>query len=177
VNTRALLDHIAARNTGIVGDGIAHGLDTYCPQYAINTHLRLAHFIAQTCHETEEFRFLHEIWGPTQQQRRYEGREDLGNVRPGDGYMYRGRGIFELTGRDNYARAGKALGLPLEVEPELAADPVISVRIACLYWQTHNINAAADADDIIRVTRAINGGLIGLADREACLKRAKELLP
>jgi putative chitinase len=176
MTTRELLDHVAARNTGATGDGIAHGLDTYCPQYAVNTPLRLAHFIAQACHETEEFRYLKEIWGPTPAQLRYEGRADLGNTRPGDGRLYCGRGIFELTGRANYARIGNALQLPLEVEPELAADPVISVRIACLYWKAHNINAAADADDIIRVTRAINGGLVGLPDREACLKRAKEVL-
>lgn len=176
MNTRQLLDHIAQRDTGVIGDGIAMGLDQYCPQYEINTHLRLAHFLAQACHETCRFRYLREIWGPTAAQRLYEGRVDLGNVRVGDGYLYRGRGIFQLTGRANYARAAAALNIPLEVEPDLAADPEISARVACSFWSVHQINAAADADDIKRVTRAINGGLNGLADRERCLALAKEVL-
>lgn len=176
MNTRALLDHVAQRNTGVIGDGVAMGLDRYCPQYEIDTHLRLAHFIAQACHETCCFRYLREIWGPTPAQRAYEGRVDLGNLRVGDGYLYRGRGIFQLTGRANYARVGSALGLPLEVEPDLAADPEISSQVACYYWQTHQINVAADANNILRVTRAINGGLNGLEDREACFARAREVL-
>lgn len=176
MNTKALLDHIAGRDTGTKGQGVAIGLDEYCPQYSVNTPLRLAHFLAQACHETMGFLYLKEIWGPTPAQRRYEGRADLGNVRPGDGRLYCGRGIFELTGRANYSRIGAALGLPLEVEPELAADPQISVKIACHYWMTHRINAPADADNIELVTRLINGGQNGLAKRKACLARAKELL-
>jgi putative chitinase len=176
VNTKALLDHIAGRDTGTKGDGIAYGLDKYCPQYSVNTPLRLAHFLAQACHETMGFRYLKEIWGPTPAQRRYEGRADLGNNRPGDGRLYCGRGIFQLTGRANYRNIGAALALPLEVEPELACDPQISVKIACHYWMTRGINAPADADDIEAVTRKINGGLNGLADRKACLERAKGVL-
>jgi putative chitinase len=177
LSTKALLDHVAERDTGAIGQGIADGMDKYCPQYSINSHLRLAHFIAQASHETEGFRYLHEIWGPTPTQRGYEGRADLGNNRPGDGKLYRGRGIFQLTGRENYHLVGASLALPLEVEPELAADPVISVRIACHYWMIHHINQAADADNVALVTRLINGGLNGLEDRKACLARAKELLP
>jgi putative chitinase len=177
VNTRALLDFIAGRKTGALGDDIAVGLDKYCPQYEINTKLRLAHFLAQACTESCGFRYLKEIWGPTRAQKAYEGRADLGNVRVGDGFMYRGRGIFQLTGRANYARIGKALSLPLEIDPDLAADPQISVRIACHYWQTHEINTAADKNDIVRVTRAINGGLNGLEDRKACFMRARQVLP
>lgn len=176
MNTKALLDQVAGRDTGTTGSGIADGMDKYCPQYSINTPLRLAHFIAQACHETCGFKFLHEIWGPTKQQRGYEGRADLGNVRPGDGYLYRGRGIFQLTGRQNYKTAGAELALPLEVEPELAADPVISVRIACHYWMTHSINLPADADNAVLVTHKINGGTNGLASREAYLAKAKHLL-
>jgi putative chitinase len=175
--TKLLLDAVAQRDTGVIGEGIANGLDQYCPQYEITTHLRLAHFVAQACHETFGFRYLREIWGPTAAQRAYEGRVDLGNLRVGDGHLYRGRGIFQLTGRANYACIGKALNLPLEVDPELAADPEIGAHIACHYWQTHQINVPADANDIERVTRAINGGLNGLADRQACFARAREVLP
>lgn len=176
MNTKALLDHVAGRDTGTKGDGVAFGLDKYCPQYSINSPLRLAHFLAQACHETGGFKWLKEIWGPTPAQKRYEGRQDLGNNRPGDGRLYCGRGIFQLTGRANYSRIGAALALPLEVEPELACDPQISVRIACHYWMTHGINAPADADNIELVTRLINGGQNGIDDRRACLVRAKEVL-
>lgn len=176
MNTAALLDQVAGRKTGASGADIAVGMDNFCPQYEIDTHLRLAHFIAQACHETEGFRFLREIWGPTKAQKGYEGRVDLGNVRVGDGFLYRGRGIFQLTGRANYTRVGTALSLPLEVDPDLACDPEISVRIACHYWMAHNINVAADANDIVRVTRAINGGLNGLEDRKACFVRAQMVL-
>lgn len=176
MTTKQLLDHIAQRDTGTTGDGIAEGLDKYCPEYDVTTPLRLAHFLAQACHETEGFRFLKEIWGPTPAQKRYEGRADLGNVRPGDGRLYCGRGIFQLTGRDNYASEGTALGLPLETEPVLAADPAIAARIACHYWMKHRINGPADADNVELVTRLINGGLNGLDNRKACLSRAKEAL-
>jgi putative chitinase len=174
---RDILDHVAGRNTGALGDDIANGMDRYCPQYEITTHLRLAHFIAQACHETGGFRYLQEIWGPTDAQKRYEYRKDLGNTKLGDGHMFRGRGIFQLTGRANYERVGKSLGLPLIVDPDLAADPQVSVRIAGHYWSTHQINVPADANDIVRVTRAINGGLNGLGDRKACFIRARQMLP
>lgn len=176
MNTKQLLDAVAQRDTGTCGQGIADTLDALCPQYEITSKLRLAHFLAQASHETCGFRYLKEIWGPTPAQSGYEGRADLGNCRPGDGRLYCGRGIFQLTGRANYARIGAALNLPLEVEPDLAADPAISTRIACLYWKRHNINAPADADNILLVTRLINGGENGLSDREACLARAKSAL-
>jgi len=177
MTTKELLDRVALRDTGMTGAGIAAGLDLHCPVYDIDTHLRLAHLLAQACHETCGFKFLHEIWGPTPAQIGYEGRADLGNTEPGDGYRFRGRGIFQLTGRANYTRIGAALGIGLENDPEMAADPSTSAEIACFYWNAHNLNAAADANDILRVTRGINGGLNGLADREACFARARELLP
>lgn len=174
MSTKALLDTVAQHDTGARGQTIADALDKYWPACSVTTPLRQAHFVAQACHETEGFRYLKEIWGPTPAQRRYDGR--LGNNRPGDGRLYCGRGIFQLTGRANYERIGHALSLPLEVDPELACDPQISVRIACNYWQVHGINAAADADNVVLVTRLINGGTNGLADREACLARAKTAL-
>ena len=173
---RALLDHMAHRKLDTRGDGLAEGCVKNLGAYSINTELRLAHFIAQACHETGDFCYLRELWGPTVAQKRYEGRVDLGNTRPGDGYLYRGRGIFQLTGRFNYAKVGKALALPLETEPDLASDPAISVRIACHYWMTNGLNALADADDVRGITRKINGGFNGLADREKCLERAKGIL-
>lgn len=176
MSTKALLDAVALRDTGSCGQGVADGLDKYWPDAGVTTPLRQAHFVAQASHETCGFRYLKEIWGPTPAQTGYEGRADLGNNRAGDGRLYCGRGIFQLTGRANYERIGNALALPLEVDPTLACDPEISARIACLYWKTHNINQPADADNVVLVTRLINGGTNGLGDREACLVRAKAAL-
>lgn len=138
--------------------------------------LRLAHFMAQAAHESGGFRAMTEIWGPTPAQRGYEGRSDLGNTQPGDGFRYRGRGLFQITGRANYAAAGKDLGLPLVDQPETAAHPNIAVRTAVWYWSNRNLNTRADNDDVIGITRRINGGLNGLDDRRARLSVAKGLI-
>ncbi|MGJ8477237.1 glycoside hydrolase family 19 protein [Sphingobium yanoikuyae] len=144
--------------------------------YGLTTPLRIAHFMAQAAHETGGFKWLREIWGPTLAQLRYEGRNDLGNVQPGDGKRFLGRGIFQLTGRANYERAGKAIGQPLASQPELAERPDISVTTACDYWQARGLSALADRDDVLAVTKKVNGGTNGLADRKVQLVKAKGLL-
>ncbi len=142
----------------------------------LDSGLRLAHFLAQVGHESMGFARFNEIWGPTPQQAKYEGRADLGNVNPGDGYRYRGRGPIQITGRANYRRYGEMLGLDLEGNPDLAAAPAVGIRIAAAYWTRNRINAPADRDDIEAVTRIINGGLTGIVDRRARLAAAKALL-
>lgn len=142
----------------------------------LNSTLRLAHFMAQVGHESGNFRYMEEIWGPTQAQRGYEGRADLGNTIPGDGFRYKGRGPIQCTGRANYRRYGRAIGIDLERHPEVAAIPSVGLWVALEYWRTHGLNAKADADDVIGVTRAINGGTNGLAERKALLVRAKGIL-
>lgn len=146
------------------------------PLRGIDTPRRIAHFLAQAAHETMGFVYLREIWGPTPAQQRYEGRADLGNTQPGDGKRFLGRGIFQLTGRANYARYGAKLGLDLTAHPELAEEPGAAVLTACLYWQDHGLSRLADADDAQGITRRINGGVNGLADRLARLERAKRVL-
>jgi len=173
---RALFDYMARRPLDERGNLLAKGAAKHFPAYSINTELRLAHFLAQAAHETGDFCYMQELWGPTPAQKRYEGRADLGNTEPGDGKRYMGRGIFQLTGRANYRAIGKALGLPLEEEPWLAAQPDTSVHIACHYWMTRGINALADRDDLFAVTRKINGGTNGIRDREKCLARAKAVI-
>lgn len=138
--------------------------------------LEVAHFLAQVLHETGGLTWLEEIWGPTAAQARYEGRADLGNVVPGDGYLFRGRGLIHLTGRHNYARAGQALGLPLVESPELATEPEHAARIACWYWNSRGLGKPALRDQLETVTRGVNGGLNGLADRAKWLARAKAAL-
>lgn len=144
-------------------------------EYEINTALREAHFWAQAAHETGGFRFMHEIWGPTDAQKRYEGRKDLGNTEPGDGKLFAGRGIFQLTGRANYKKYGDIIGIDLIADPDKAADPEIALRIACEYWKARKINVCADQDDIVAVTKKINGGTNGIADRRTCLAVAKKM--
>lgn len=173
---RALFDHMARRPLDTRGDQLADGAVKYFPAYSINAELRLAHFLAQATHETGDFCYMRELWGPTPAQKRYEGRKDLGNINPGDGHRFMGRGIFQLTGRANYRDTGKALGIDLEDNPELAARPDLSVRIACHYWLTRGLNALADADDLRTITKKINGGFNGLHDRERCLARAKGII-
>lgn len=173
---QALLTHVANRQLADRGVPLGKGCALHFPVYQINTPIRIAHFIAQAAHESGNFRWMEEIWGPTAAQRKYEGRADLGNRYPGDGYRYKGRGCFQLTGRANYRTIGDRLGLELEENPELAAEPGISILIACDYWRSRNINRLADADDITRVTKAINGGTNGIEDRMKKLARAKEVL-
>ena len=143
-------------------------------EYEINTPLRVSHFWAQAAHECAGFRTMHEYWKPTPAQCRYEGRKDLGNVQPGDGYLFRGRGIFQLTGRANYETMGKKLGLDLVNNPDLAAQPEVALRIACEYWKSRKLNAMADKNDIEGITKKINGGLNGLSDRKAKFNLAWE---
>lgn len=152
--------------------GIAAGFDWQAATYGVTTRLRICHFLAQAAQETDRFRTLQE-YGGTAYFARYEGRRDLGNTQPGDGARFHGRGVFQLTGRSNYRRFGALLGLDLEANPELAKDPVISLAIAFAYWRERGISAAADADDVVRVTEAINGGRNGLAQRTRLLAAAK----
>jgi putative chitinase len=154
--------------------GIAAGFNWQAVDYGVTTRLRICHFLAQAAHETDKFRTLQEYGSPAYFAR-YEGRRDLGNVQAGDGARFHGRGVFQLTGRSNYRRYGALLGLDLEASPELAKDPPISLAIAFAYWRERGINAVADADDVVRVTRLINGGRNGLAERTRLLAVAKTI--
>lgn len=120
----------------------------------IDTAPRISEFLAQACLETDYFKTLREYASGAA----YEWREDLGNVVAGDGKKFRGRGIFQCTGRDNYSRYGKRLGLDLLKEPALAERPDISVRIAVMYWNDKGLNAYADKGDTKAISRAINRG-------------------
>lgn len=139
----------------------------------LDSALRLAHFMAQLMHESMSFRYMEEIWGPTPAQRGYEGRKDLGNTQPGDGYLMRGRGPLQCTGRSNYREYGHRLGLGFEQHPEMVALPSVGLLFALEYWKVKGLNAFADQDDILTITKRINGGTNGLADRKAKLAQLK----
>jgi predicted chitinase/LysM repeat protein len=138
----------------------------------INTPKRQAAFIAQLAHESGEFRYMEEIASGSA----YEGRRDLGNTQPGDGVRFKGRGPIQLTGRANYTAAGKALGLDLVGNPKSAATPEVGFRTAAWFWNTRNLNSYADAGNFKEVTRRINGGYNGLADRQKYYARALDVL-
>jgi predicted chitinase len=141
----------------------------------IDTPLRRAHFLAQIGHESGELRFRTEIASGE----RYEGRLDLGNVQPGDGPRFRGRGLIQLTGRANYAEFGRALGLEADLlaDPDrVANDPELCVKAAGWYWARRDLNALADANNLTEITRRINGGLNGLEDRRRLFNRASAML-
>lgn len=152
---------------------LAENLDSQLAKYGINTYLRVCHFLAQAAHESASFRTLEEFASGAA----YEGRKDLGNVKPGDGKRYKGRGIFQLTGRANYRVMGQKLGVDLENNPELAADPMISIKTACEYWNSRNLSAYADLDDVTTITKRINGGFNGFEDRKQYLSKAKTIIP
>lgn len=138
----------------------------------INTPLRQAHFIAQVGHESGDLRYSEEIASGTA----YEGRKDLGNTFPGDGPRFKGRGLIQITGRANYNAYGTDKGRDFLTPPNhelIASDPELAVDVACWFWVQHGLNALADADDVRAVTKVINGGYNGLADRQARLIRAK----
>lgn len=146
------------------------------PEFGITTRLRVAHWFSQMGHESGSFRFSREIWKPTPAQRRYEFARRLGNTQPGDGFRFRGRGIIQLTGRYNYTDFSKRLELDLVRNPDLAAEPPNSARIACVYWDSRSLNRLADRDDARAITKRINGGFNGFQDRLYRLRQAKAVL-
>ena len=138
----------------------------------INTKPRKAMFLAQLAHESVSLRYFEEIASGAA----YEGRRDLGNIHPGDGVRFKGRGPIQLTGRSNYRAAGRALGLPLESKPTMAARPGVGFRTAAWFWTSRGLNRYADQGNFREVTRRINGGYNGLADRLAYYRRARAAL-
>lgn len=140
-------------------------LDAACRRYDIDTVDRVAALLGQLAIESGRLRYAEEIWGPTPTQERYEGREDLGNARPGDGRRYRGRGLLQVTGRANYRRlttrlrAGPYPDAPdFELDPDALALPLWAAVSACDWWAAHDCSRYADDWEIARLSRLINRG-------------------
>lgn len=143
----------------------------YSETFGINTPLRAAHYIAQVAHETGELRWLEELASGQQ----YEGRKDLGNTRPGDGRRFKGRGYLQTTGRANYQRyaSSRYCNGDLMSHPEWLAKQPGCQKASMFFWMTRGLNELADRDNGEAVTRRINGGINGLAQRLYYLRKAK----
>ncbi|MGX9570798.1 glycoside hydrolase family 19 protein [Pseudomonas sp. CFBP 5748] len=163
-------------NAGTKAGVFASILSTAMGCYQIVGPLRTAAFMAQIGHESGQLRYVRELWGPTPAQTRYEGRDDLGNTMPGDGFKYRGRGLIQITGRTNYAECGESLGLDLINQPELLEQPQWAAMSAAWFWSSRGLNTLADVGAFDKITRRINGGQNGAADRRALYVRALQVL-
>lgn len=139
-------------------------------QYGINTPVRQAAFLGQIATESDQLWHLRSRFGtPCGEEyasgAAYEGRKDLGNTQPGDGKRYKGRGLIQTTGRSNYEKLGKALGVDFVSHPEKLLEPAYCCASACFYWQSHGLNELADAVKYVEITKRINGGLNGFNSR------------
>ena len=173
---QTIMPNLAAANRALY---LPH-LNAAMAAHGIDTALRTAAFIAQLAHESGEFRWMEEIWGPTAAQLRYEPPGDLaerlGNTQAGDGKRFKGRGPIQITGRFNYQTYGDLLGIDLAGEPARAAAPEVAFATAGLYWQRNGLNELADARQFVAITKRINGGINGLADRQMYYERAQGVL-
>jgi putative chitinase len=173
------------------------------PDYDITTPKRIAAFIAQCAHESGNFKFLKEnlnyqaaslmkVWPhyfPTMEianqyahnqdriaNRAYANRMGNGDELSGDGSKYRGRGLIQLTGKNNYQSFADSIQTPVEQVPEYLATFEGAVQSACWFWENNNLNQWADNGDILTITKKINGGILGLDDRIARYQRALQIL-
>lgn len=179
-------------------------LQTLLIQYNIDTPLRIAHFLAQILHESGHFKYneenlnysakaLRSVFGKyfkTDKEaeeyarkpekianRVYANRMGNGDEDSGDGWLRRGRGLIQLTGTDNYKACSKALNIDLMKNPDLiVSNAEVCVETACWFWNKNNLNQYADKDDIVSITKKVNGGKNGLDDRKAILALAKQHL-
>lgn len=165
----------AAIGLGFPAD-IALAIEQGCIRYGLTSPLEKAHFLAQVAHESGSGKWLQELASG----KAYEGRKDLGNTQPGDGVRYKGRGLIQVTGRDNYAAysAWKYGDDRCVKNPKLLEQLPDAVDAAFWYWTVRRpkLKQLSLADDVVGVTRAINGGTNGLEDRRTKLAKAKRLL-
>ena len=142
---------------------------------------RFAMFMAQLTHESGRFRYDREIWGPTEAQKRYEGRKDLGNTQKGDGSLFRGYTAMQITGRANTTKFYKWCKERFEFVPDFVKEPHLMNSDPwegigpIWYWMAGkpvSLNVSADAGDFLLNTKLVNGGYNGLDDRWACYARA-----
>ena len=188
--TKAHLAAIAGHSTPLMSS-LAEWINKTCPNYEIDAPQEYAHFLAQACHETDHFRTLEEYASGAA----YERRKDLGNTRAGDGVKFKGRGIFQTTGRANYMQLGLKRGQRdfFINSPTLLEEPEHAVWSACEFWVSRNLNDAANQgdNDILKkkykrnvidvspiefISISINGGYNGINERKKFYALAKSVL-
>ncbi|NLU83756.1 hypothetical protein HCA44_13320 [Rhodococcus sp. HNM0569] len=158
------LDQLAAIVPQVSRDqlaGYVAPLNAALAHAGIDSPLRKAAFISQLVVESDSFRTFEEYASGSA----YEGRSDLGNTQPGDGTRYKGRGAIQVTGRHNYEQVSQYTGIDFIANPELMASPENAFSTAAWYWTSRNLNGAADTAGIEKVSRLVNGGTHGLAQR------------
>lgn len=156
-------------------------LNELLPYYKINTHLRLSHFLGQILHECAGFKYV--VEGASGAA--YEGRADLGNIYPGDGVKYKGRGCMQTTGRTNYTAFSRKFGIDCVNHPELLEEPKWALAAGLYYWGTRGLNSYADKDALLQISQIINIGSVprnkdrlpnGWADRQIKVMKSKRAL-
>ncbi|MBT9386547.1 peptidoglycan-binding protein [Pseudooceanicola sp. CBS1P-1] len=163
---------------------VCAGLEMRGRAFGLAQPHQLACYLAQLLHESAGLRHDREIWGPTAAQKRYEQRTDLGNsaALDGDGFLYRGRGAIQITGKDNYRAFRDWARREWRRAPDFVAEPDAVLLdpweglVPIWYWESRNLQRYATAGDMEMLTRRINGGLNGYADRLACYVRVALVL-
>lgn len=166
---REVLVKVEPRGKSWILDGFADALPIIVDKYKVNTPIRQQHFISQCAHESDHFQTTVEYANG----RAYEGRKDLGNLRKGDGPLFRGRGLIQLTGAYNYGNAETEFKEPFYEQPDMVAHFPWAGLVSGWWWNAHGCNELADKDDPRLVTLRVNGGYNGLDSRVALLKNAR----
>lgn len=151
-------------------------LNKYAEEFGIVTPLQWVHYLAQIAHESAEMRYTEELAsGEAYDTGRLAQR--LGNTpaKDGDGQRYKGRGLIQLTGRANYEAYKKYCGYDVVKQPELLAQPIGAIRSSMWFWWKNNLNALADRDDIVAVTKRVNGDTNHLFERRNYMTKAKKV--
>lgn len=152
-------------------DAFVESFNKYSDTFGINTPLRAVHYLAQVFHESYMLNYTEEIASGAN----YEGRKDLGNIHKGDGVRFKGRGFIQITGRANYqayANSGYCVG-DLMSHPEWLCESPGNQKASMWFWKTKGLNALADRDDVKAITKKVNGGYNGLANRQYYYRRFK----
>lgn len=201
--TRAQLKELYPRATDTLLDAMANQIGGLFQQFGITTPLRIQFFLAQIGHESgggtvreENMNYraarIREVW-PTRfaseaaakpfahqpeklANKVYADRMGNGPPESGDGFRFRGRGLIQITGRDGYKNVGREAGLELVGSPQLAFEPKHALLIACAFWKWKGVNTVCDTGNFVNVTKRINGGTVGLADRRAWLDKVRRVL-
>jgi len=199
VNLKSIIKAAAPQVTAINLEKYVPYLEKLMPEYQINSALRMRHFLAQLLHESGGLSAVRENLNYSAARllqifpkyfnsaqaaeyankpekianRVYANRLGNGQENSGDGWKYRGGGLIQTTGKSNFAATGKGIGIDLVRLPELIAEPPFAVESACWFWKTNGLNALADKNDIIAVTKRINGGTNGLDDRKKYFNNLK----